>query len=377
MSQPDGKTVRSSFPYKLRDLPLAARLTLSVFLMSVGVGYFSALIQLHVQQAPPGQLLPTSADTRRLFHPEPLPRPISKMEILLEADPSLPATGSGQMRFGFTHKADKDAENRAAAARRRGGGDVDALTAKFLAEVLQEREGERQAVLAWLQSGASEDDYNDDSFCLPDDLRTQPITRAYLVSGSDKPDEPRKVKLQSLLHARCIRCHSATEGEGNAVNFPMDSFDQIQKYATAKSAESPVMPLNKLAQTTHAHLLSFSVLFGLTGLIFAFSGYPRLVRAIVSPLPLVAQVIEIACWWLPRMAVPFAGEIADAIPKIGMVVGIGVALQILGGLFGMYRWKGQIVLLLMMLGAAAGLVWLAPQVNQYLEQEKAPSASSQ
>jgi hypothetical protein len=156
----------------------------------------------------------------------------------------------------------------------------------------------------------------------------------------------------------------------------MDTYEQIQKYATAKPGQSPVMPLEKLAQTTHAHLLSFAVLFGLTGLIFAFSGYPRLVRAVIGPLPLAAQVIEIACWWLPRMPVPFAGEIADAIPHIGMVVGIGVALQILGGLFGMYRWKGQVVLLLLMLGAAAGLVALAPRVQLYLEQEKAAAATT-
>ena len=40
----------------LRALPLAARLVLAVFLIAVGLGYGSALVQLHFQHASPGQL---------------------------------------------------------------------------------------------------------------------------------------------------------------------------------------------------------------------------------------------------------------------------------------------------------------------------------
>ena len=61
------------------------------------------------------------------------------------------------------------------------------------------------------------------------------------------------------------------------------------------------MSIEKLTQSTHAHLLSFAVLYCLTGLIFAFTSYPALIRGIVAPLVLVAQLIDIACWWLARI----------------------------------------------------------------------------
>ena len=48
----------------LRDLPLAARLVIATFLLSVGIGYFSALVQLHFQHAKPGSLLPDAERTQ-------------------------------------------------------------------------------------------------------------------------------------------------------------------------------------------------------------------------------------------------------------------------------------------------------------------------
>src|SRR5262245_40263233 len=42
----------------LRDLPFAARATITVFLLAVGLGYFSALVQMHFKHASPGQMMP-------------------------------------------------------------------------------------------------------------------------------------------------------------------------------------------------------------------------------------------------------------------------------------------------------------------------------
>jgi hypothetical protein len=50
----------------LRDLLLAARLTLAVFLTLVGVGYFSALINLHCRSASAGELLSVAAGAGHL-----------------------------------------------------------------------------------------------------------------------------------------------------------------------------------------------------------------------------------------------------------------------------------------------------------------------
>ena len=45
--------------WTLRDLPVAARVTIGVFLVSVGIGYVSALINMHFQIASPGEAMPT------------------------------------------------------------------------------------------------------------------------------------------------------------------------------------------------------------------------------------------------------------------------------------------------------------------------------
>src|SRR4051812_7411870 len=52
----------------LRDLPLAARLVLAVFLISVGLGYFSALVNLHFQEASAGEGLPTKDNVVNSYH---------------------------------------------------------------------------------------------------------------------------------------------------------------------------------------------------------------------------------------------------------------------------------------------------------------------
>src|SRR5262245_53563633 len=90
----------------LRELPLPARFVLSMFLISVGVGYLSPLVQLHFQHAKPGSLLPSGAEAADVYHGPTGPRPMSKIEQLLEADESLSFNGTGQMSAAFTKRSD-------------------------------------------------------------------------------------------------------------------------------------------------------------------------------------------------------------------------------------------------------------------------------
>ena len=53
--------------YTLRDLPLPVKVVVSVFLMAVGVGYTSALVQLHMQDARDGKPMPTVDDVVRKY----------------------------------------------------------------------------------------------------------------------------------------------------------------------------------------------------------------------------------------------------------------------------------------------------------------------
>ena len=98
------------------------------------------------------------------------------------------------------------------------------------------------------------------------------------------------------------------------------------------------MSLEHLTQTTHLHLLSFCVLWMLTGLIFAFSSYPTWVRCILAPVVLLAQVADVCCWWLARLN-GVGPYFALAIIGTGTVVGFGLFLQIMLSLFNMYRMR--------------------------------------
>ena len=123
----------------LRDLPLAARLTLALFLVSTGIGYVAALVQLHFQHASPGSPLPTPDDAVRIFHGQ-LGKPVSQIERLLQADEGQKFNGTGSMAAAFTTRSTrwkKQVEKRSEE------------------EVRRERRGERLALLAWVQGGAT------------------------------------------------------------------------------------------------------------------------------------------------------------------------------------------------------------------------------
>ncbi len=134
----------------LRNLPLAARLTLGLFLISVGIGYTSALVQLHLQHATPGELLPTPDDAVRIFHGDVGERPKSKLEQVLPESDQGPFNGSGQMTAAFTRRAEdwKSAISQRAkelAKKAKGDPKDPAIRQAAEAEVRHERDTERTA----------------------------------------------------------------------------------------------------------------------------------------------------------------------------------------------------------------------------------------
>jgi hypothetical protein len=366
----------SSPRFVLRDLGVATRLVLAVFLVSVGVGYFSALWQLHVQAASPGKLLPDAQDAVRIYHGAPVARPMSKVEQLLEAEPTRPFNGSGSMQPAFTTKSSgwkKEIKQRAHETARRGAPNKAQLD-KAEQELRAEREGERQAVLAWIRNGAKKADYERDDFCVPEDQRGLPITPEYLVTKDDKPVSPRAVKVRSILTDRCARCH-APDTSDKAHDFPLDTYEHLRQYVVAKPAgSSGRMSPQKLAQTTHVHLLGFAMLYGLTGLIFSFTSYPTAVRLVVAPLPLAVQLVDIGCWWLAQLDPVYA----QLIPVTGGIVALGLFLHIVLSLFNMFGPTGKAVVVALLLAAAAGGYQLKQGViDPALQQEVQPQQQAE
>jgi hypothetical protein len=339
----------------LRALPLAARLVLAVFLIAVGLGYGSALVQLHFQHASPGQLMPTAADVVRKFHGDPDPaKRVSPLQRLLEADEAQSFNGSGSMAAAFTKRSE---------------GWSKAVRQKPEAEVRREREGERQALLWWLADGLKRAAYDADRLPLPVSLAGQPVTAEFRADDGS-------VKVKSLFAARCARCHQKDGDDANAAAYPLDTFEHIQSYAKVDAAAG-AMSVAKLAQTTHAHLLSFAVLFALTGLIFALSSYPGWLRGVLAPLVLVAQVVDVSCWWLARLDGPPGELFAQAIPVTGGIVGVGLVLQIVLSLFDLFGGAGKVLLLLLFVAAGVGAAALKQQViDPQMQRERDEQAAA-
>jgi hypothetical protein len=334
----------------LRQLPLPARLTLAMFLIAAGFGYFSGLVQLHFSHAKHGNLLPTTEDTVAVYHGRTGPA-VSQLEMLLTTTDG-PFTGAGTMRPAFFEKADDWKE---------------AIKARPEAEVRAERDGEAQALLDWLRTGAKKDAYDQDKHVLSDILAKTPITMTFVALTDDgKVLEPRAVAIRSVLEQRCVRCHGPG---GETEKYPLDRYEAVVKYMKEPSRGN--YSLDKLALTTHVHLLGFAVLFTLTGLVFSFTSYPTAVRAIFGPFTLFMQVVDIACWWLARLDPVFAYVIMGT----GGLVAAGLLVQVLGGLFDLFAKAGRLVLValivLALAGAVCGKVYV---VDPYLAAKAAAAA---
>lgn len=89
--------------FSLRALPLPAKLVVTCFLLAVGLGYSSAMIQLHMQDSRSGKPMPTVDDVvakftgKRWLHETP-PRPVSQLEkLIMGPAEGAPFNGTGSM----------------------------------------------------------------------------------------------------------------------------------------------------------------------------------------------------------------------------------------------------------------------------------------
>src|SRR5207249_9175098 len=141
-----------------------------------------------------------------------------------------------------------------------------------------------------------------------------------------------------IIETRCTRCHNPNGEDTQAANFPLVTYADIENYLGVPTpapfhsggdwvkVEEPIS-LPKLTQSTHAHLLSFAVLFSLTGLVFAFSRWPSWVRCVLGPWVVLAVFADVSLWWLARVCDQWGPFFAKGIIFTGGVAGFGLALQ--------------------------------------------------
>jgi hypothetical protein len=329
--------------WTLRNLPLAARLCLSAFLIAVGLGYLSALVNLHFQEAKPSEILPGEEDVVSIYSGK---SQVSQWERLLVAHPSLPFNGQGSMRRAMTGAKvagyKRDVKNKAKALNLDLAIPKQARQAE--AAVQEDLDGERLSLIAWVKAGPDRKAYEDDAYVRGPKLAGHPIMPRFL-------NEDGSVKIKTIIHDRCARCHS-TEVGGPGALFPLEEFDQIAVYTSIEKSTGKSLP--KLAMTTHVHLLSFAVLYALTGLALALSSCPGWVRVPIAPLALIASVVDVAFWWAARLEDPYGPMFAKLIPVTGAVLAVSLLLQIVLSLFSMFGNVGKVLLLLLFVGAGAG-----------------------
>ena len=366
--------------FTLRTLPLPAKLVVTCFLMAVGLGYSSAMVQLHMQDSRSGKPMPTVADvvakfTGKRWHESAPPRQVSQLEKLIMGPvEGVPFNGIGSMAPVFFHN---DAGNFKKL--------IQGASPEVKARIIAEREGERLALQLWINLPAQQRQgfYEADRLIVPAKQAPKSITPKY-ASNQTKISEGIRVKI--LLHDRCVRCHGQ---DGAQAQFPLETLAQLEGYMEVPAGvtvpegggwvkvEEPIS-LEKLTQSTHAHMLSFAMLFSLTGLVFAFTSYPAAIRCVFGPLALVAVTADVSLWWLARQCDQWGPYFAMGVLGTGGTVALALGVQIVFSLFNLYGKVGKVVLLAMFAGAAAcgGLVFVN-QIAPGLEKKAAAIQAAQ
>jgi hypothetical protein len=342
--------------YTLRDLPLPAKVVVSTFLMAVGIGYTSAMVQLHVKDSRSGKPMPTVEDVVRKYtgkkrYDPNAPPPVSKFVQLVSAPRAASWGANSSMAPAFFE---------------RDNGEWDDVTGNNPAELPRlrnEREGEQAAAELWgrAQPEARKTAYEKNAFAVDPKDAPRAITPKFKNADGT-------VRVKDLIEARCTRCHRKG---GSYPGAPFQSYSEINKYLTAPEARKPKegsewvdaetpVSIESLTQSTHTHLLSFAVLFSLTGLIFAFSNYPTGLRCVLGPWVVIAVVADVSLWWLARLCSEWGPYFAMGIIGTGGLAGAGLFGQIVLSLFNMYGTKGKLVIggFLAAGAVVAGLVWV-------------------
>jgi len=154
-------------------------------------------------------------------------------------------------------------------------------------------DADRTLVLQWIHNGAKAEDYS---------------------------------QVEPILAKDCISCHMA-----NARSIPpLTSFPNVQEVTQGDTGTS----IDDLAETSHIHLLGTSMIFLLTGAIFAFSETPVWFRVFLVVVPYLAILMDIGSWWFTKYLDPvfFAYIVIGG----GACWGLALAAQIFISLWEMW-----------------------------------------
>ncbi len=154
---------------------------------------------------------------------------------------------------------------------------------------------DRARIVGWLRDGATEEGYSE---------------------------------VRPIFDSACVACHSPASGLPIP---PLTSFAEVGALAQIDTGPS----LLALARVSHVHLFGISIIFLLTGAIFAMSEIRRALRVVVIVAPFVAIWADIGSWWITKYEPMFANVVVVG----GALMGLALAIQIIRSLWEM--WVGS------------------------------------
>jgi hypothetical protein len=146
---------------------------------------------------------------------------------------------------------------------------------------------------------------------------------AWLRAGAQRASYP---TVQPLFESACVPCHSPASG---LTVPPLTSYEDVRALAAVDTGAS----FATLARVSHVHLFGLSLMFVLSGAIFALSSVPHGWRTAFVVMPFAAMWLDVASWWLTKFAPAFAGAVVAA----GALLGVALGVQIIASLWDMWR----------------------------------------
>jgi hypothetical protein len=125
-------------------------------------------------------------------------------------------------------------------------------------------------------------------------------------------------KVAPIFAANCTDCHMA---DAHSIP-PLTSFGAVHKVAKADTGTS----LADLAEVSHIHLFGISMIFLLTGAIFALSETPVWLRISLVVGPYLTILMDIGSWWFTKYLDPTF--FAYVVVVGGAFMGLALAAQI-------------------------------------------------
>ncbi len=165
------------------------------------------------------------------------------------------------------------------------------------------------------------------------------VLESWLMAGGTDPTldqgERRKTPRRVLMRD-CLRCHAQGTGTEISERTPFGPDELTVDYAmlapvlpSAISAgeharEPPQYTPARLVLVSHMHMLAIPMFTLAVGLLFMMTRLPRGVRAVLTPLPMLALVLDFSGWWLARLADVFVHFIAVGGAIFGLIFGVQV-----------------------------------------------------